>query len=64
MQKWIGKANAKGLIGTEKEEFINKKINAFTAERSEQMENEVQKSAEELENEMLEAIKNCKAVDD
>ena len=28
------------------------------------MENEVQKSAEELENEILEAIKNCKAIDD
>ena len=64
MQKLSAKANAKGLIGTEKEEFINKKINAFTAERWEQMENEVQKRSEELENEMFEAIKNCKVIDD
>ena len=28
MQKLSGKANAKGLIGTEKEEFNNIKINA------------------------------------
>ena len=57
-------ANAKGLKGKDKGDFINKTVNPYTAARVQQRDAAVKKRIEELEIEVPEAIKNCKKVSD
>ena len=57
-------ANAKGLKGKDKGDYINKQVNPYTAEREKQREAAIKKRIEELEIEVPEAINKCKKVND